>query len=250
MKETYYFQHDYNATQDPKIMVLLSRCGLQGLGAYWMLIETMHQQKDSMITREAMHGYLSFYMPLVPYSDDAEHLLNKIEQELFNTKLFVEQDGNVFSNRVIENKKQREIISEKRSLAGKKSAKARKEATSVEQTVNKGQQGKKRKEKEIKENLIITEPSSETGKAVNKVLDVFFEINPGINYANNTNRKSASWLVEKFGEEKAVAYATAAKVIQGKKYAPTITTPTHLKEKLGELDSFYKKETNKITPIV
>jgi len=146
MKETFYFPHDYNATQDPKMMQILSQCGLSGIAIYWIIIEILHQQPESTISRESYRGYIEMYGRK---DGENEHLLNKIEQMLITVGLFVEQDEFVYSNRVLENKKQRQILSEKRSLAGKKSAEIRQKATSVEQVLNKGQQGKERKGKEI-----------------------------------------------------------------------------------------------------
>jgi len=155
MKETYYFSHDYNASQDPKIMSLVAKCGLSGIGMYWILIEILHQQPESKINREIYDDYIDFYGRI---DAENEHLLNKIKDVLIDVGLFVEQDGFIFSKRVLENKKQREILSEKRSFAGKKSAEARRNNTSVEQVLNKRQQGKERKGKERKDNN--SEPSS------------------------------------------------------------------------------------------
>ncbi len=177
MKETYYFSHDYNATQDPKIMILLSECGLSGLALYWILIEILHQQPESKISTDAYSGYLAFYGN---FDNTNEQVLNKISQILVKTELLFEQDGFIYSKRVLENKKQREIISEKRSLAGKRSAEIRQKATSVKQVstsvqheVNKGQQGKERKGKEIKGKEIkgkeiINTSSRETAVAVSE----------------------------------------------------------------------------------
>jgi hypothetical protein len=153
-KETFYFPHDYNASQDPKIMMLLTSCGLSGVGMFWILIEILHQQPDGKLAYEAYKQYIEFYATFD--SDRGEHLLNTIEQELINTKLLSQKDGFVFSNRVLSNKKQREILSEKRSLAGKISAELRLKRTSVEQVstsvqhpcstkVNKERKGKERK---------------------------------------------------------------------------------------------------------
>lgn len=48
MKDAYYFPHDSNARQDPKILLLLSIYGYQGYGWYWALIETMRDQSNYM----------------------------------------------------------------------------------------------------------------------------------------------------------------------------------------------------------
>ena len=167
MKETYYFQHDYNATQDPKLIALLARCGLDGIGMFWIMIEILHQQPNSKISRDSYNDYIDFYGRV---DGDNEHLLNKIKQVLIDVGLFVEQDGFVYSNRVLENKRQRQEISEKRSFAGKRSTEIRQNQTSVEQVLNKIQhkKGKERKEKEKKLNII------ERGETPSSVASRFF----------------------------------------------------------------------------
>lgn len=150
MKETFYFSHDYNATQDPKMMALISTCGLAGVGMYWILIEILHQQPESRILHKSFEDYIEFYGRM---DGDTEQVLNKIKQMLINVGLFVQEGDFVYSERVLKNKKERERLSELRSLAGKKSAAIRLNSTLVEQPLNKGQQGKERKGKEIKGNI-------------------------------------------------------------------------------------------------
>jgi hypothetical protein len=149
-KETFYFQHDYNAIADPNMMLLLSKCGLSGVGLYWILVEMLHQQPDSKISYDSYKGYIKLY---TAYEHNGEQVLNKLEQELINCKLLVKDGDFILSERVLKNKKTREIISLKRSEAGKKSGESRRLITSVEQVfkpvLNKGQQGKERKGKEI-----------------------------------------------------------------------------------------------------
>jgi len=78
---------------------------------------------------------------------------------------------------------------------------------------------------------------------VNLVFNVFYEsINPTINYANKSYRNSANELILKFGLEKTISAARYAVSIQGKKYAPLITTPHELKEKMAKLVIFYKRQ--------
>jgi len=46
MKDAYYFPHDSNAKDDPKIMLLIDQLGLEGYGIFWVLIETLRDQND------------------------------------------------------------------------------------------------------------------------------------------------------------------------------------------------------------
>ena len=44
MKDCYYFPHDSNAKDDPKCVMLIEQLGLEGYGAFWVLIETLRDQ--------------------------------------------------------------------------------------------------------------------------------------------------------------------------------------------------------------
>ena len=41
MSKNYWFPHDFNAKDDPKIMLLIDELGMEGFGIYWVLIETL-----------------------------------------------------------------------------------------------------------------------------------------------------------------------------------------------------------------
>ncbi len=44
MKDAYYFPHDTNSTNDPKVMVMIAQWGLEAYGIYWTLIEHLREQ--------------------------------------------------------------------------------------------------------------------------------------------------------------------------------------------------------------
>ncbi|MCP3026635.1 DnaD domain protein [Halobacillus sp. A5] len=49
MKNTYYFSHDGNARNDPKILSMRSVYGSEGYGWYWIIIEMLREQNDYKI---------------------------------------------------------------------------------------------------------------------------------------------------------------------------------------------------------
>lgn len=77
---------------------------------------------------------------------------------------------------------------------------------------------------------------------IQKVLDIFYEINPTLNFGNKTNRKSVEDLLAKFGLQNTIRMARAIVSVQGKKYAPTCTTPYQMKEKLSQFKIYFEKE--------
>ena len=47
-KETYFFSHDFNARNDPKLVAVQQKYGLEGLGAYWCIIENLYEQNGML----------------------------------------------------------------------------------------------------------------------------------------------------------------------------------------------------------
>lgn len=76
---------------------------------------------------------------------------------------------------------------------------------------------------------------------VNKIFNIFYEINPTIEFENKTQRKACIYLIEKFGLEKVEKASKYAVSIFSQKYAPTITNPLQLKKKFSELISYWQK---------
>lgn len=113
MNQTYYFSHDSNAIQDPKMMTLLFECGLTGIGLFWIIIEILHQQECSGIATAELQHYINFYGKQGNWQED---LLIKCRGVLFKTKLLIERDGMVFSGRVIKNLKNRKKLIENARL--------------------------------------------------------------------------------------------------------------------------------------
>ena len=154
MKDTYYFQHDYNPTADPKMQALIGEFGAIGYGIYWRLVEMMHEAENHKIEHK------KYVITAI-----AKQMLTSVEQVSFiienciNEYELFESDGEFFwSERVLRNINKRTEISEKRSIAGKISSERRKQnSTSVEQVLTSVQQNptKESKGKESKKNKSI-----------------------------------------------------------------------------------------------
>ena len=81
-------------------------------------------------------------------------------------------------------------------------------------------------------------------EGVNELFKVFYDtVNPGIKFGNKTVRKDAEWLIQKYGLSEIVRLAKWACSIQGQPYAPTIGTPSQLREKLLALQAFAKRNS-------
>jgi len=122
-KDAYYFPHDYNPTNDPKMQSFLSQFGATGYGVYWRLIEMLHEDRNHHLPFEK-YIYMSVAIQMKLTPEEVE----KIIYECINPYRLFTADGEMFwSERVVRNIAIREELSKKRSKAGKESAKRRKE---------------------------------------------------------------------------------------------------------------------------
>lgn len=161
MKEKFYFPHDYEASNDPKLMALLSLHGGIGYGVYWRVVEMLHSEENHKLP---LKEYL--YIALAEQMKISSEQVQIIIQTCIEKCELYEGDENFFwCQRVDRNILTRSNISKKRSDAGKKSAENKRVTTSVQQVstsveqnstnVNKGKESKV-KEKKVKEKKDIS----------------------------------------------------------------------------------------------
>lgn len=82
---------------------------------------------------------------------------------------------------------------------------------------------------------------AKAGNDINILFSVFKEFNPTINYGNKTQRNALQSVIDEIGLDETKRAVHAAREIYGKKYAPVITTPLQLKNKLSQLASYIQR---------
>ena len=106
MKETFYFAHDYNARNDPKLQNVLFDLGVEGIGVFWCIIEQLYEQGGKL----PMHYCKSIAFAL--------HVDFKCVERLVNDYGLFKNDGqNMWSESVLNRLNRRTEVSEKRKLA-------------------------------------------------------------------------------------------------------------------------------------
>lgn len=148
MKDAYYFSHDYNPTNDPKIQALMGEFGGLGYGFYWRVVEMMHEDE---LHRLPLKQYI--YLALAKQlATSVEQINSMVNYCISICELFKSDNDFFWSERVMRNINKRTELSNKRSKAGKMSAEMRKKSTCVEQLPTSVEQNptKERKGKEIK----------------------------------------------------------------------------------------------------
>jgi hypothetical protein len=99
-KDAFYFPHDYNAHNDPKLVKLAMK-GWDLIGLYWALIEILHEQG----------GYLDYDIDSIAFALHTE--CDRIANLLDTPGLFETKDNIITSKRVLINLQRREEVSNK-----------------------------------------------------------------------------------------------------------------------------------------
>ncbi|AII58709.1 hypothetical protein ASJ33_05455 [Dehalococcoides mccartyi] len=114
-KNAYYFPHDCNAADDPKILAMRFTYKAEGYGWYWMLVEQLRQQQDYRISVEILPMYAKkFDAPPKKFAQFIDDCVNKYH-------LFFVENFYIFSESLI---KRMEFI-ENKSEKAKSAASAR-----------------------------------------------------------------------------------------------------------------------------
>jgi hypothetical protein len=104
MKNSFYFDHDYNARNDQKILELRAEFGWTGYAIYFSLLECLCESKG-FIKREALAG-LSLGLNM-----DKAELIIMIDFCL-KISLFYENKDGIYSNRILQHIEYRQKLSD------------------------------------------------------------------------------------------------------------------------------------------
>ena len=106
MKETFYFQHDYNARNDPKLQDVLIDLGIEGIGVFWCIIEQVYEQGGTLPIRSCKSIAFALHVDC-----------NVVERLVHDYGLFKNDGEKMWSESVLNRLNRRKDISDKRKLA-------------------------------------------------------------------------------------------------------------------------------------
>ena len=106
---------------------------------------------------------------------------------------------------------------------------------------------KEKKDKnEKKEKNIILAEASPPQQTVVKMIEIFRETNPTLQYNNKSERSACERLIQQIGEDSALNACKAAVMVQGENFAPIITKPTELERSITKLRAFMQRKTTEV----
>lgn len=241
-KDTYYFSHDVNASNDPKIIVMKELCGVISYAWWWILIEQLAAQEEyklpmDKITFTGLGIAFGMKQNEANASSNEAKLSTAKQAEAFvilliNECELLETDGEFFWSpsllrRNLLRKKKQEEISKKRSesgrLGGLKSGKARSKTKQLLEA-NEANEANEAKGKERKGNDSYSYGDARENENSENVLTMFDEFSnkqdPYKNvfkiYMNDVGEISSitkeklEYLVNDFGEDEVITAISKA----------------------------------------
>lgn len=133
-KETFYFSHDYNARADRKLVNVIMKHGMSGIGIYWCLVEMLYEEGGYMPTE---YDRISFELRI--NTDVIQSMINDFD-------LFKTDADKFWSDAVLERLQERCEKSEKARESINKRWEKHRNNTNVIRTNNKRNTIKERKE--------------------------------------------------------------------------------------------------------
>ncbi len=182
MKDAYYFSHDSNAFNDPKIVKMVMELELEAYAIYWIIIEKLRNERGYKLHRDDIST--------IAYQCRCDQA--KVEQILTKYKLFESDDnGHFYSSSLLKRMSIMDELKSKRQEAGRKGGIASSKAKAIVKHTS-SMKGKERKGKERKEIKQFITPS------LKEIVDYCVERKNHVDAAKWLNfYESKGWMVGK-----------------------------------------------------
>lgn len=243
-KDTYYFSHDVNASNDPKIIVMKELCGVISYAWWWILIEQLAAQEEYKLPMDKITFTglgIAFGMKqneAIASSNEAKLSTAKQAEAYVNLLIneceLLETDGEFFWSpsllrRNLLRKKKQEEVSKKRSEAGRlgglKSGKARSktkqmleanEANEANEAIGKERKGNNSysysygdsRENENSENVLtMFDENSNKQDPYKNVFKIYMN---DVGEISSITKEKLEYLVNDFGEDEVITAISKA----------------------------------------
>lgn len=121
MKKVFYFQHDYNARNDPKLQDLLAEHGVAGIGIFWCVVEQLYEQGGRLPHKACKSIAFALHVDC-----------KVVESVVCDFDLFKSDSASFWSNSVIARLDRRREISDRRKASATSRWKQRQQEEQVQ----------------------------------------------------------------------------------------------------------------------
>jgi DnaD/phage-associated family protein len=197
-KEAYYFSHDSNARNDPKIQAMIGDYGAAGYGVYWFIVEMLREQDNFKLP---LKNYVFSAIAMqVQCKDYAKDNAKKFVEDCINEYELFETDGQFFwSNSLIKRMDKKNDVSEKRRAAAKARWEKGSNSKDTADSKNKNDANAMQKNANAMQSDAIKGKESKVKESKEKENNIIAADNPFTFYENNFGVLS-SFIAEDLGQ--------------------------------------------------
>ena len=112
-KEAYYFSHDANSRNDPKILSMMLDYGVEGYGMFWIVVENLREQSEYKLK----HNKSTYRALAMQMHKTVEEVKNYINECINEYELFETDDENFYSVSLLRRMGKKDAIIEARRNA-------------------------------------------------------------------------------------------------------------------------------------
>jgi len=112
-KEAYYFSHDANSRNDPKILSMMLDYGIEGYGMFWIVVENLREQSEYKLK----HNKSTYRALAMQMHKTVEEIKNYINDCINEYELFETDDENFYSVSLLRRMGKKDAIIEARRNA-------------------------------------------------------------------------------------------------------------------------------------
>jgi len=113
MGDSYYFKHDSNAREKPKIKALIKKYGIEGYGRFWIIIEALRNDSTYKLENKP-YNWLALAESMQASVEEVQDFMNDCVVEF---ELFVKEDGFFYSESFLEKMAKLDDVRKKRVYA-------------------------------------------------------------------------------------------------------------------------------------
>lgn len=157
-KEAYYFSHDANAKDDPKILQLRMEMGWEGYGLFWALVELLRNESNHKMQKH----YKSIAYALHTQEDSIKKLINDFD-------LFATDDQFFWSESLLKRMELKEAKSDKMRNAANKRWNKGDDAKAMQMHSTSNAEAMQLKERKGKERKLLIGDSLVNEESHNKI---------------------------------------------------------------------------------
>ena len=177
-KEAYYFSHDANSRNDPKILSMMLDYGIEGYGMFWIIVENLREQSEYKL----MHNKSTYRALAMQMHKTVEQIKQYVNDCILEYELFESDQESFYSVSLLRRMNKKDEVRESRRKAANARWGKDKDANAMQMHNNSNADemqtyAKEKKRKEIKKESKVFIPPT-LNEVENYILEKQYVVDP------------------------------------------------------------------------